>query len=91
MKNKYYLIKAFTPFIRMGKDLAEGEFVEQTIIKRFDTQKEGIEFWRKYKAENKDMWGLTGYEGFYLCENKNNIYYKVVKTLRKYKSKYKPA
>lgn len=81
-KKRYKLVKRFIPFYRQGKELNEYE-----IIKEFDTVKEGIDFWREYKKENGEFFGLKGYEGYALYNEKE----KIIKLFRTCRTKYKPA
>lgn len=82
MQKEYKLIKRFMPFIRTVKEVDEF-----TVVKSFSSVKEAVDFWREYKKENGEFFGLTGYEGYFLVNEKE----KMIKLFRTCRSKYKPA
>lgn len=83
MKKEYKVLRRFLPYYSNKQE----DINEYKVIKKFASVKEANSFWKQYKKENGDFFGLKGYEGYYLV-NEDNLMLKVFRTFR---PKYKPV
>lgn len=83
MKKEYFLLKRFLPYYSNQQE----DINEYKVMKTFDSVKKATSYWKEYKKENGDFFGLKGYEGYYLVNEDN----KLLKVFRTFRPKYKPA